>query len=201
LDFRGHGKSGHVAGHYSVSDFVADTVAFLEGVVQQPAVLFGHSMGGWIASGVAARHPELVRAIVLCDTAIYPESVPNDEILLELFGVSAAALRDGSAGTSAWPQSLRELDPDVLTGYLDGKLIQGFDAEELLPRIACPVLLLQGNAAHGGLMTDQDVARARLLLKHMRHVYFEDAGHWIYVQEGDRVLEEFGEFVGVRLVR
>jgi pimeloyl-ACP methyl ester carboxylesterase len=197
LDFRGHGKSGHVPGHYTVSDFEADTTAFLEVAIKEPAVIFGHSMGGWIAAAVAAHHPELTRAIVLCDTAIYPDSVPNDEILMNLFGVSAAMLRDGRAGTNAWPQSLRELDSDVLTGYLDGKLVQGFDADELLPQISCPVLLLQGNVAHGGLMTDQDVTRAQPLLKHMRHVFFDGAGHWVHVQEGDRVLEELSQFAGV----
>jgi pimeloyl-ACP methyl ester carboxylesterase len=201
LDFRGHGKSGQVAGQYTVAHFVTDTVSFLESVVREPAVIFGHSMGGWIAAAIAAQQPHLIRAVILCDTAIFPDSVPNDEILMDLFGVSASALRDGSAGTSAWPQSLRELDPDVLTGYLDGKLIQGFDAEKLLPRISCPVLLLQGNVAHGGLMTDRDVARARLLLKDMRHVFFADAGHWVHVQEGERVLQELGEFAKVGQAR
>jgi pimeloyl-ACP methyl ester carboxylesterase len=36
-------------------------------VVQQPAVLFGHSLGGHIAILVAARSPQLVRGLIIGD--------------------------------------------------------------------------------------------------------------------------------------
>src|SRR5579884_3865982 len=45
-DFRGHGRSGHVPGRYLLRDYATDTAAFLERVVQQPAILYGHSLGG-----------------------------------------------------------------------------------------------------------------------------------------------------------
>ena len=48
-DFRGHGKSGHAPGRYRLRDYVADTAAFLEQVVKEPAVLYGHSLGGEVA--------------------------------------------------------------------------------------------------------------------------------------------------------
>ncbi len=38
----------------------------------QPVHLFGHSMGGQFAIGVAARHPQLVRSLVLVDAAGMP---------------------------------------------------------------------------------------------------------------------------------
>src|SRR5690349_9239487 len=45
LDLRGHGQSGRVPGCYTLRDYAADVITFLEGVVRAPAVLFGHSMG------------------------------------------------------------------------------------------------------------------------------------------------------------
>jgi pimeloyl-ACP methyl ester carboxylesterase len=69
-DFRGHGKSGHVAGHYQVRDYAADTAAFLAGVVQEPAIVFGHSLGGYTALAVAAEHPDLVRAVIDGDATL-----------------------------------------------------------------------------------------------------------------------------------
>lgn len=66
-DLRGHGQSGHVAGCYRLKDYAADIVAFLQQVVQQPAVLFGHSLGGQIAILVAASSPQIVRSLIIGD--------------------------------------------------------------------------------------------------------------------------------------
>ena len=68
-DLRGHGRSGHVADRYLMADYIADTVAFVRGVLTEPAVLIGSSLGGLIALGVGAAVPELVRAVVLLDPA------------------------------------------------------------------------------------------------------------------------------------
>src|SRR5436305_9734293 len=49
LDLRGHGKSGRVPGRYTLRDYTGDVSTFLEQVVREPAVLYGHSMGGQVA--------------------------------------------------------------------------------------------------------------------------------------------------------
>ncbi|MEP6775249.1 MAG: alpha/beta hydrolase, partial [Chloroflexota bacterium] len=66
-DLRGHGKSGRMPGHYAVSDFATDIGAFLEGEVKEPAVLYGHSLGGQVAIMVAALHPQLVAGLIIGD--------------------------------------------------------------------------------------------------------------------------------------
>lgn len=73
-DFRGHGESGHVPGSYLLQDYASDIVAFLDHVVQQPAILFGHSLGGEVAVTVAAQHPEMVRALIVGDAPLSIES-------------------------------------------------------------------------------------------------------------------------------
>jgi pimeloyl-ACP methyl ester carboxylesterase len=55
--------------------------------------------------------------------------------------------------------------------------MQAFDFESMLPAVSCPVLLLQGDPPHGGLMTDQDVEYAMSLLPEAYHVQIESAGH------------------------
>jgi len=66
-DLRGHGHSGRVAGLYRLRDYAADMASFLEQVVKEPAVLFGHSLGGHIAILVAAWSPHLVRGLLIGD--------------------------------------------------------------------------------------------------------------------------------------
>ncbi len=66
LDARGHGGSDR-GDRYRVADYVGDVGRFLEEHLHQPAVLFGHSLGALVATGVAAQSPNLVRAIILED--------------------------------------------------------------------------------------------------------------------------------------
>src|SRR3954469_6913213 len=53
LDLRGHGESGHASGTYTLEHYVPDVISFLEDRVGQPAVLFGHSLGGVVSATVA----------------------------------------------------------------------------------------------------------------------------------------------------
>lgn len=79
LDLRGHGQSGHVPDRYRLRDYVADTAAFLAHVVREPAVVFGHSLGGEITVMLAAHHPDLVCAIIVGDAPLSTENHPAEE--------------------------------------------------------------------------------------------------------------------------
>ncbi len=69
-DLRGHGCSGHVPARYHLWDYVPDIAAFLGGVVREPAIVYGHSLGGEVAVAVAAEHPDLVRALIVADAPL-----------------------------------------------------------------------------------------------------------------------------------
>ena len=73
LDLRGHGKSGRVPGQYRPEHYVADVMAFLESQLAERAILFGHSLGGWIALMVAAEMVDRVRALILGDPPLSME--------------------------------------------------------------------------------------------------------------------------------
>jgi pimeloyl-ACP methyl ester carboxylesterase len=66
-DLRGHGKSGRVPGQYRPEHYVTDIVAFLEDQIAEDVILFGHSLGGWVALLTAAELTEKVQALILGD--------------------------------------------------------------------------------------------------------------------------------------
>lgn len=72
-DKRGHGLSDlpldGPGGGWGMGDHVADLMGLLDGLGVTDAVVCGLSVGGIIAQGLAAERPDLVRAIILCDTA------------------------------------------------------------------------------------------------------------------------------------
>ncbi len=73
LDLRGHGKSGRVPGKYRPEHYATDVIAFIKGQVSGDPILFGHSLGGWIALLVAAEQIEGLRGLILGDPPLSVE--------------------------------------------------------------------------------------------------------------------------------
>lgn len=63
-----HGHSPDVEGPLSYDDMAAETIAFLEAVLAQPAHLVGWSDGGIVGLLVAISRPDLVRKLVVIGT-------------------------------------------------------------------------------------------------------------------------------------
>ncbi|WP_323041307.1 3-oxoadipate enol-lactonase [Gemmobacter sp.] len=67
-DKRGHGLSDP-GGGAAIGEHAGDAIAVIEQVARGPVVFVGLSIGGLIAQVVAAERPDLVRALVLSNTA------------------------------------------------------------------------------------------------------------------------------------
>lgn len=68
-DKRGHGLSDATAGPYTIRHHTGDLETLLEHLEVDEVIVAGISVGGMIALDYAARNPQRVRALVLCDTA------------------------------------------------------------------------------------------------------------------------------------
>jgi pimeloyl-ACP methyl ester carboxylesterase len=70
VDLRGHGESAWAATYRAV-DFASDVAELIDAEHIGSAVVIGHSMGGTVASTLAAREPDAVKALFLEDPALY----------------------------------------------------------------------------------------------------------------------------------
>ncbi len=68
-DKRGHGLSEATPAPYAMDDHVSDLESLLQHLGVNSCAVIGLSVGGMIAQGLAAKRPELVKAMVLMDTA------------------------------------------------------------------------------------------------------------------------------------
>ncbi|MCH8537107.1 MAG: alpha/beta hydrolase [Alkalimonas sp.] len=70
LDFPGHGHSSHrgADAYYYFFDWVHDLVALCRQQQWQQLTIIGHSMGGMVATALAASFPELVGRLILIDS-------------------------------------------------------------------------------------------------------------------------------------
>lgn len=99
LDQRGHGESDR-AGEYTRDGYVADAAGLLEHLGLGPAVVLGHALGGVNAYQLAARRPDLVRAVVVEDIG----AVVDDDLSFAREWPRRAATRAGflaGVGSSA----------------------------------------------------------------------------------------------------
>jgi pimeloyl-ACP methyl ester carboxylesterase len=187
VDLRGHGLSGRTPGRYHLPDFAGDIVAFLEAQTAPPVVLYGHSLGGWITLDIAARRPDLVRAAIVGDSAVYTDHLDPDAAI--------SYLSDLPIAMRSLAKSLNQLDPDAMRAFHADEMTIGYEPDVILPMITCPVLLLQADTERGGLMTDGDVTRSLALLKDGRHVKFPGLGHGLHVENSEPILQAVTDFL------
>ena len=110
-DLRGRGRSNELPGPYTVARHADDCAALLDHLGAADAVVTGHSMGGFVATALATRHPDRVRAVVLVDGGpplAIPAGVDPDDALAATLGPAMQRLdmtfEDRGAYRAFWQQ-------------------------------------------------------------------------------------------------
>jgi pimeloyl-ACP methyl ester carboxylesterase len=206
LDLRGNGRSGWVPDHYCLEDFTADTGEFVRRL-NRPAVLLGHSLGGVIALMVAGRCPENVKALILEDVPLTLENYQRViDASREMFGLwlelkkaahteqdLALALADNyqeyPGVTSAWiwffATCLWQLDPTFFNPlrYDFAGFAKGYDAQQILGRLTCPILFIRGETKLGAVLTEEEIAWLTQHCSQARCAQIRGVGHLLHLQD------------------
>jgi pimeloyl-ACP methyl ester carboxylesterase len=90
-DLRGRGGSRDLPPPYGVAAHAADLAAVVAAYGGGPAILVGHSMGGFVALRAARADPDLVSRLVLVDGGA-PFPLPDGSVQADVAEVVAAAL-------------------------------------------------------------------------------------------------------------
>jgi pimeloyl-ACP methyl ester carboxylesterase len=100
-----------------------------------------------------------------------------------------------SEALAEWARCALQTDPDAIAMTVDGKAFEGWAPHQILPRISCPTLLLQGNPELDAMLSDDDVKLALELLPRGEHVKFPLLGHALFMQQPKPVLKEIFRFL------
>jgi 3-oxoadipate enol-lactonase len=204
-DARGHGLSFAPPAPYRIDDHVADLAGLLDRLGLGPAVVGGISVGGQIALGLAARRPELARALVLCDTAarIGDADAWNARIAaVEAGGCAAIA---GTIMERWFTPAFRAARPDEVEGWRmmvertpaagyagTSAALRDADLTAILAHIAVPTLVLCGSA---DVATPPElVAATARAIPGARFRLIEGAGHLPCVDSPEAVAGAIQEF-------
>jgi len=192
-DLPGHGHSSGVEALRSVEDYAAFTLAFLDALRLNSAVIAGHSMGGAIAMELALRHPARVEALVLIATAA-KFNIPHDRIAtwraVTMGRASQPFNNDGySPKTIATkPEIIREgwgeqiqTDPRVRWGDLVA--CSQADLRDRISRLDKPTLILAG--ADDSITPTAEAEFLKSGIKRARLEVIPDAGHRLTTERPD----------------
>jgi pimeloyl-ACP methyl ester carboxylesterase len=217
-DLPGHGGSDPLPAAASLTAYADSLAALLDG----PAAVVGHSLGGAIALRLAIRRPEVVSALVLAGAAGISSGSRRARYGLTITGLlkpgrkiapyrhrvaRSAALKTlvfGRWGASDPPA----LPPEMAEAFLSGparhtdtvsaaKALVRDDPRPDLDRVRCPVLLLWG-ARDNQLSVDDAFEYARRLRAPLRVI--ADCGHLLIGENPEACADAIESFLaGVRV--
>ena len=90
---------------------------------------------------------------------------------------------------------VRQLDPHVIQTILEDDWQKGYDAEWIFKAIRCPVLLLRGNTALGGMLPADDADRMVAQLRDCTRIDFPTAGHLLHWQARSEASHQTSAFI------
>lgn len=194
-DAPGYGDSTQVP--VDIDAYAEALAAFLVAFSSEPVTLVGHSMGGTVASRLAAQQPQLVRRLVLsCTHPGYgdPETAPMSEKfqnrMKELKEIGPKAYGERRAQDllpdADTPPAVRAYAAEVASDTdAEGltcatRMLQLADNRPFLPKLTMPVLILTGEK--------DKVVAPRLkeellsLAPHVKHIEMPGLAHAPYFQ-------------------
>ncbi|MGZ0170646.1 MAG: alpha/beta fold hydrolase [Planctomycetales bacterium] len=210
-DLRGFGDSDVTEGTVTMEQHADDLAALLDELnVNEPVVLCGLSMGGYIAWQFLQKFPERLRSLILCDTraiADTAEGVDNRKRLAKM------VVENGSAAVAAAmlpnlfspvTSDRQQASIDELRATIAATSPQGIasaslgmakrpDVTSLLPTIETPSLLIVGE--DDGISPPEEMQTIADAMPNASLVTIPEAGHMSPLENPEPVNTAIREFL------
>ena len=203
-DHRAQGQSQDPEQGYDMDTLTEDAAALIRALGAAPCHFAGLSMGGFVGMRLAARHPELVRSLVLMNTTAEKEKVWNrirygvlaqlvklvgpgpftPIAVKELFGRTTRHDPAQRAMLEAWTAKLRARPRNIAHSLL--AVMNRLDFTSELGAIRCPTLVIAGE--DDSAQPPQNSAGLVAGIRGARLVRIPAAGHSSSLEQPDAVI-------------
>lgn len=201
LDLPGFGQSAPPPTPWSVHDYAAFALRFLDHHGLEQVNLFGHSFGGRLGLLLGAEHAGRIRRMALADSAgVRPKPAPLAQMRLKTYNaalrlLNGIGLKAEAERMRAWySERYGSADYKAASGVMRATFVKVVN-EDLLPyaaRVRVPTLLFWGDQD-----ADTPLWQGKLLERAIPDaglVVWEGAGHYSYLErlaETARVMHHF----------
>ncbi|MFQ3575851.1 MAG: alpha/beta fold hydrolase, partial [Cytophagales bacterium] len=210
VDLRNHGRSPHDSIHNydEMANDIKELIDRLE--LKQPTIM-GHSMGGKAAMKFSVKYPDSISKLVVVD--IGPKyykphhhkylaalnAIPVSKLssrteaeaviapLIEDFGERQFLLKNLARkedGGFEWKMNLKVLEDQI------DNIGEGMDANQKFRK---PTLFVKGSKSN--YIKDDDAIMMKWIFPLSNLVEVENSGHWVHVDQPDKLLEVVSEFL------
>jgi pimeloyl-ACP methyl ester carboxylesterase len=198
-DLRGHGQSDAPPSGYAPADYASDLIELVGDRLETPLPVVGHSLGALVALKLAELRPDLVSWLVVLDPPLDPD-LHNVEVedVYKLRHAPAGELEKyllgrNPGGGQLLAQGLARLFRQASDGAFDAMVsAQPFE----VPRLEQPVLVLQADPAHGGILGDAAARAVVARLAHGRLEKIDGATHSLHASNATQVARAILDFGG-----
>ena len=206
-DMRGHGLSDVGRTPYSMEMLADDLAALLGHIEARPAIVCGVSVGGMVAQQLYARRPDLVRALILCDTAAKMGDASSWDArigAIESDGIESIA----DAIMERWfTAAFRRSSPDfpvyrnmLIRQPMDGYIatcvaLREADLTAFAPLIRVPTICIVGD--QDGSASPRLVADFAKTIPEARFEVIADCGHIPSIEQPERLVGIMRAFISL----
>jgi pimeloyl-ACP methyl ester carboxylesterase len=198
-DLRGHGQSDAPPSGYAPADYAGDLIELIGDRLESPLPVVGHSLGALVALKLAELRPDLVAWLVVLDPPLDP-ALRNTEVedVYRLRHAPAGELEKyllgrNPGGGQLLAQGLARLFRQASDRAFEAMLSA---APFEVPAIQQPVLVLQADPEHGGILGDAAAAAVVARLPRGRLYKIDGATHSLHASHALEVARAIVEFGG-----
>lgn len=172
-----------------------------------PAAVIGSSFGGWIAAEMAVKSCQAISRLVLIDSLGFKFAGPTDIEIVDLYGNPPADIKAAFYREPALRESgLTGASDEALAHIVEDRTAEAYygwspymhtpDLHRWLHRIACPTLVLWGEA--DGIVPVSYGEQIAQRIPHARFQVVPRAAHYPHIETPDPVLGHVRDFVTAR---
>lgn len=205
-DNRCSGRTDSATTQISIDQMADDTVALLNHLHIDKAMVLGHSMGGFIAQTIAIKYPSLVQKLILEATSTFVS--PRNQLLFD----NLASLSEAGTDARTWFTTLffwlfhpsffinteivqaalslsinYPFNPSVVSFRKQTDCIRNFQSG-VVETIAAPTLIISGS--HDLVFGYEETEELCNKIPKAQHQEISEAGHAIHVDQSEK-------FVGI----
>jgi pimeloyl-ACP methyl ester carboxylesterase len=210
-DHRGQGQS-EVSEPFDMDTIAEDAAVLIKSLCDEPVHFAGLSMGGFVGMRLAARHPKLIKSLILMETSANAEPIKNipkyktlnglvkwfgilppvaNRVMKIMFAESWLNDRMNSDKIDFWKSEVKA-NKKTVTGPVEGVIYRkGIESE--LKRIVCPTMVIVG---------DEDVAttpeKAKFIQMNVAHSKLHTipgAGHSSCIEKPREINRLIGDWL------
>ncbi|WP_394688610.1 alpha/beta fold hydrolase [Hoeflea sp.] len=157
VDMPGHGESSRLSeGPQGTGPGLAGYTDAIVAILDEPAVVIGHSFGAMIALDMATRHPGKVVAVAALNAIFQRDTAAKADVRARAESLDGVTVADPTSTLNRWFGSDTSAERDACQGWLCEVNARGYrdayrvfasrdgPSEEALRSLHCPALFLTG---------------------------------------------------------